>query len=225
MSKALIGPNDNFTQSIFGSLCNSSVIVLDLRVLTMTSEKMVHQLYIVFKRGVINQKLSAFRHTFTLFVFLFIHTWCRRFRMLDGREIRNMGDFMCLVGEGEIVFRQETPCKWGRLDSPVKYRVTLCNLYFFFLTKTDHIQESDTWTLPLPEPSNASSLRLSFRTQKAAIYARFDSYDFTNDSRYQAGVQQIIKQLLSEGCGHNSNRQDLELQAKLFYFSRYDNII
>ncbi|XP_072017879.1 uncharacterized protein [Amphiura filiformis] len=85
----------------------------------------------------------------------------------------------------------------------------------------DHIQENEIWNLPFPQPANVSSLKSYLNSQKAAIYAKFHSYDFTHDAPYQAGVQQVMKQLQAEGAGRDSNRLDLELEAKLFYFSRF----
>ncbi len=73
------------------------------------------------------------------------------------------------------------------------------------------------WTLHFPQPSNVPSLRTHLKQQEAAIYARFHSYDFSHDARYQGGVQQIKNHLQAKDASHNS---DLELEAKLFYFSR-----
>ena len=50
------------------------------------------------KTKIINRDLGAFSHTFCTFTY--IQSWCVRFCVtLDGREVRDAGDFVCLTGE------------------------------------------------------------------------------------------------------------------------------
>ncbi|XP_033100907.1 uncharacterized protein LOC117104274 [Anneissia japonica] len=104
---------------------------------------------------------------------------------------------------------------WSRLLEPLG---EMLNMAF-----KDHTQNTNSqWLMNIPKPHNFENIIERLKTLVAdGIYEQFYCYDFDGDQRFQSGVQQILSRLAGKQEAGQQQSQDLLLQAKLFYFSRF----
>ena len=61
--------------------------------------------------------------TLSFLTFTYVHSYAGDFICVTAfheRDVRDAGDFIWLAGEGETVYRQETPSQCRRVDNPVE---------------------------------------------------------------------------------------------------------